>query len=285
MQRTLKLSRVKVNPNNPRTISQDKADKLLTSILQFPKMLSLRPIVIDADNISLGGNMRLYQLNRILELDDEELDFYLGGKLDELRPMWEEIRATQKIPSAWIKKASELSDKEKEEFIIKDNIGFGAWDWEAIDSGWNKEEVVSWGLDVPSWDLNSEGEVDLPEKKDNPYTRAIEAPAYTPTLEEPPPITELMNPDRYKALLLEIDNSTLPEEEKDFLRVAASRHIVFSYDKIAEYYAHASKELQELMEDSALVIIDFSRAIELGFTQLSEEIAKQFTKDQDYDKD
>jgi hypothetical protein len=78
-----------------------------------------------------------------------------------------------------------------------------------------------------------------------------------------------------------IKESKLPEKEKQFLMAAASRHIVFNYSKIANFYAHSSKECQELMEDSALVIIDFNKAIENGFVKLSEELNEMFDIDED----
>lgn len=87
--------------------------------------------------------------------------------------------------------------------------------------------------------------------------------------------------DRCKTLQLEahIQNSGLPDDEKQFLMLAAQRHNGFIYDLCADYYSHASKEMQELMEESGLVIVDFNKAIELGFVQLSEEICNQYTED------
>ena len=76
--------------------------------------------------------------------------------------------------------------------------------------------------------------------------------------------------------MIEIDNSNLPIEEKTFLVEAARRHTVFNYEKIADYYAHASKEMQDFMERSALVIIDFNKAYELGYVKLAHEVANQY---------
>ena len=77
----------------------------------------------------------------------------------------------------------------------------------------------------------------------------------------------------------EIDNSNLPIEEKNFLMDAARRHNVFNYEKIADYYAHASPEMQNLMERSALVIIDFEKAIQLGYVKLCDEIRNQYLEE------
>ena len=116
---------------------------------------------------------------------------------------------------------------------------------------------------------NSSGDAD---KK---YTKKIAAPVYEPSHQKPHLIT-LCNPTKTMALIREINESSLPEDEKEFLRKAAHRHSVFHYERIADYYAHASPEAQRLMEKSALVIIDFDKAIELGFVKLCNEISKQY---------
>ena len=117
----MKLSEIKSNPNNPRIIKDDKFHKLVNSIKDFPQMMELRPIVIDENNIVLGGNMRLKALK--------------------------ELKYTE-IADEWIKRASELTESEKQQFIIKDNVGFGDWDWELLTNEWNSEELESWGLDL-----------------------------------------------------------------------------------------------------------------------------------------
>lgn len=90
---------------------------------------------------------------------------------------------------------------------------------------------------------------------------------------EQPDISELCDMSKAKELLEKIKQSNVSEEEKKFLRFGAYRHLCFNYSKIAEYYAHADKEMQELMEDSALVIIDFENAIAKGYVELSEQVA------------
>ena len=123
------ISKIKPNPSNPRIIKDDRFEKLVKSIKDFPKMMELRPIIVDSNNMILGGNMRLKALN------------YLSYK---------------KIPKSWIKQASDLTDKEKEQFIIKDNVGFGDWDWDMLANEWNNEQLDEWGLDVPDFALNKE---------------------------------------------------------------------------------------------------------------------------------
>jgi DNA modification methylase len=113
------IGKLKSNPNNPRILKDDKFKKLVSSIKSFPEMLSIRPIVVNEDMIVLGGNMRLKACKE--------------AGLKEVH----------------IIKASNLTAEQQREFIIKDNVGFGEWDWELIASEWNAEEVIEWGLDLP----------------------------------------------------------------------------------------------------------------------------------------
>lgn len=102
------------------------------------------------------------------------------------------------------------------------------------------------------------------------YTKKICVPQYTPTGIKPK--KKAVDRTKYDNLIEEINNSNVAEKEKEFLRLAASRHIKFDYSVIAEYYCHASKEMQELMEKSALVIIDVDDAIANGYIRLSKRI-------------
>jgi len=106
---------------------------------------------------------------------------------------------------------------------------------------------------------------------ENLYTKEIQSPTYEPSAEKPD-INLLVNEAKTRNLLSAIEASGLDEAEKTFLRIAAHRHSIFNYSKIADYYAHASPEMQKLMEDSALVIIDFNKAIELGYVEFTKEI-------------
>lgn len=110
-----------------------------------------------------------------------------------------------------------------------------------------------------------------PEK----YTRKIESPIYEPTGENPAP-HELYDEARTDTLIAKIESETEPGEVRDFLRAAARRHTAFRYDRIAEFYAHASPEIQRLMEESALVIIDINQAIELGFVKMTTSLQEMF---------
>lgn len=121
----MKLSEIKLNPDNPRTISKEKLEKLKGSIEGFQQMMALRPIIIDDNNVILGGNMRYKAL---LELGYKE------------------------VPKEWIKRASDLTEEQKREFIIKDNAGFGEWDWGMLANEWDVDTLEDWGLDIPEWD-------------------------------------------------------------------------------------------------------------------------------------
>lgn len=106
---------------------------------------------------------------------------------------------------------------------------------------------------------------------DKKYTTKVNIPQYLPSM-NCPKLDNCVDLTKYYELLRNIDNSNVSEDEKKFLRFAATRHIVFTYSKIADYYAHADKEMQELMEQSALVIIDFDDAIANGYIKLSKNI-------------
>lgn len=119
-------------------------------------------------------------------------------------------------------------------------------------------------------DLFGFEKIELSEE-DKKYSLKVKTPVYTPS-GRPTSIYECYDHQKYLRMIRQIDNSNVSEEEKKFLRLAATRHIVFNYERIADYYAGASKEMQELMEKSALVIIDFDKAIELGFVQLNDKM-------------
>ena len=111
------------------------------------------------------------------------------------------------------------------------------------------------------------------EQEKQIYTTKIQIPQYIPSNKKPN-IGELVNIEKYSKLIRDINESNVSEEEKEFLKFAATRHIIFNYNKIADYYAHSSKEMQELMEKSALVILDINDAIANGYVKLSTRLDK-----------
>ena len=116
------------------------------------------------------------------------------------------------------------------------------------------------------------------EEDESQYSAKINAPVYEPKNKKPY-ILELMNNSKAKRLSKEINEANITEEEKIFLKFAAQRHNVFNYESIADYYSHANPEMQNLMERSALVIIDFEKAIQLGYVRLSKEIQAQYLEE------
>lgn len=149
------LSQIQVNGANPRIIKDDKFEKLICSILVLPKMLELRPIVVDNTFVALGGNMRYRALTAISDMDEAELKSRLSeardfqkktaAEQDNLVEYWQRWKDK---PTAHIIKATELSEEEQREFIIKDNVGYGEWDMDALANEWDAEELDDWGLDV-----------------------------------------------------------------------------------------------------------------------------------------
>jgi len=115
-------------------------------------------------------------------------------------------------------------------------------------------------------------------KIETKYTSKIQAPIYEPKNVKPH-ILELYDASKFERLKSEISQSDLSDDEKKFLYIAATRHIVFNYEKIADYYSHSSKEMQQFTERSALVIIDFEKAIELGYVKLCDEIRNQYLEE------
>lgn len=130
----MEISKLKPNKNNPRKISEQKLEQLKKSINDFEKMLEARPIIVNKDFKILGGNMRYTAL---LALGYES------------------------IPDNWVKVVDFTKDQEKE-FIIKDNVGFGDWDWDMLHIEWNADRLEDWGINLPNWANNEqEDEIDL----------------------------------------------------------------------------------------------------------------------------
>ena len=167
------ISKVKANPNNPRIIKDEKFKKLVKSIQEFPQMLEIRPIVVNEEMIVLGGNMRL--------------------------------KACQEagLKEVYIIKASDLTEEQQKEFIIKDNIGFGEWDWDNLANQWDESKLSDWGLDV--WVKNNDELLEL----DNDIVESnINAPKIT---DEGYSLFELVMLHKNKLTLLDLLNQVKRE--------------------------------------------------------------------------
>ena len=122
-------------------------------------------------------------------------------------------------------------------------------------------------------------EEDVVVTPDNRYSTKVAIPHYEPS-DYCPSISEMMDTRKYEELVMEINNSSLPDAEKRFLRLAATRHIVFNYSKVADYYAHADREMQRLLENSAMVIIDINNALANGLVRLEGTLTRLAQEDE-----
>ena len=212
----VKISEIKTNPKNPRLIKDDKFKKLVKSIKEFPQMLELRPIVVDENNIVLGGNMRL---KACIEVGLKEI---------------------------YIVQAAELTEQQKDEFIVKDNVGFGEWDWDLLANEWNTEKLDEWGLDLP---INSATE-DLSNVQ-------FEDVYYIP--EEKPNITliDCVDLTKFNQKIKLINDSKLNEEQKNILTLFAYRFIKIDFENVANYYFfNANEDEKNVIERLRLVLCD-----------------------------
>ena len=153
----VKLGKLKINKDNPRTITKEKMDKLVNSILVFPKMLEIRPIVVDGNMTALGGNQRTEALKRISKMSDDYIQEKLSGISDYHRLTKEEQDTLIKFWKDWMKSkevpvinADNLTDDEKKQFIIKDNNSFGEWDFAELQEKWDTSTLEDWGIDFPA---------------------------------------------------------------------------------------------------------------------------------------
>lgn len=144
----MKITDIRLNEDNPRLIFGDKMQKLMNSIKDFPKMMKLRPIVVDNDGVIIGGNMRYRALLK------------LGYK---------------EIPDEWVKRAEELTEDEKREFIIKDNVQFGDWEQDDLANNWNTEKLEEWGVDTYGSE-EEKIEAEMPTNKDTefPFSKELD---------------------------------------------------------------------------------------------------------------
>lgn len=258
--KTVRLDELNPAPYNPRKDLQPgdpEYEKLRRSIEEFgyvdPIIYNLRE---NGEKVIIGGHQRHKVL---VELGYEEIQA-IELRLDRSREKALNL-ALNKIEGDWD------ADKLKELLRELEDEGF---DTEA--TGFDRDEIDSL-LD----EFYVEGD------EDDPYTSKIKAPVYEPKEDEPPEVYELFDDRKAREMIERIDDSDVPEDVKEFLRLAAHRHVVFDYAKIAEFYAHADPEVQELMEESALVIIDFNKAIRQGFVDFVTDVI-QFADD-DGDED
>lgn len=257
----MKLSELEPNsgqipglPTNPRQWTKSDVDKLARSLKETPELFEARPIIAfphAGRYVILGGNMR-YEASKVNKADA--------------------------VPVVVIPEGTS-TDKLKE-IVIKDNGSFGAWDWDMLANEWDDQPLSDWG--VPAWDIQSNDEPITAEDEElvNPYSTNCESPIYE-IRGECPTEDELVDRTKVDELLAGIESADIPPQVADFLRVCAYRHAVIDFELVAEYYAHAPKNVQQLMEDNALVIIDFDNAVRNGFVRMGKDLQAIYDKNKE----
>jgi hypothetical protein len=252
--------------NNARTHTEDHIEQIAAAIREFGWT---NPVLVGGENGIVAGHGRVRAAKLIQ--DRGESIFY---------PPDEEGNRVE-IPKGYVPviNAAGWTDEQKRAYILADNQL-------ALNAGWDEDllKVELAALDECGFDLSLIGfdEDELSsllglggEADGDAYTKKIIAPTYEPDGEKPD-IDELVDMEKCNELLRAIEASTLPEDEKTFLRRAAARLMVFDYHLIADYYSHSGEEMQDLMERLALVIIDFKKAIENGYVKLTADLSDTF---------
>jgi len=236
------IKRVKIEDvvpyiNNPKQHPEKQIKNIASSIKNFKFR---QPILIDEEGEIITGHGRYWAAQQL---------------------------GLEEVPAIIV---DDMTEEDKKGYRIADNkVAESEWDEELLKVELDGLEAFSGFEDDELAALYDE---DLTEPESR-YTRKVDAPQYEITGEQPE-LKELYSEEKYLKLLDEIEASEVTEEQKEFLKKAATRHLVFNYGDIAEYYAHASPEMQELMEKSALVVIDIDNAIRDGYVQIREAIAE-----------
>jgi len=237
--------------NNPRTHSEQQVAQVAASIKEFGFN---NPILLDEHNGIIAGHGRLAAAQK------------LGMEL---------------VPTITL---AGLTEAQRKAYVIADNklTENGGWDTDILAGEVDRLKELNFDLDILALDDDLISAIKLDESisgdSDNPYTQKVEIPVYEPTGPKPE-LESLYDATKAIELCAAITKSALPNDEKVFLLAAANRHVVLNFEQIANYYANSSAECQELMEDSALVIIDFDKAIENGYVALSDKISHQYLVD------
>jgi hypothetical protein len=237
---------------NPR-----KNDHAVEAVASAIKRFGFRvPVLAKSDGSLIDGHLRVKAAKH---LGMKEVPVVLCDDLSEA-----DIKALR----ISINRMAELADWDSE-LLSAELDGLAEQGIELEDVGFSKDDLAEL--------LKDAGETLAGEEA---YTRKIEAPTYTPS-DSKPAVAELFHSEKTERIIADIEKSKLTSDEKAFLIAAAHRHTVFDFGKIADFFAHSAPETQKLMQDSALVIIDFDKAIEQGYVRLSESIRKTYMQDND----
>jgi hypothetical protein len=231
---------------NSRTHSDAQVAQIAASIKEFGWT---NPVLLDGENGIIAGHGRIMAASK------------LGEK---------------EVPTIEL---SHMNENQKRAYIIADNKL-------ALNAGWDNEMLAleiadlkdaGYDLGLTGFSMDEIEELN-PEETENTYTQKVDAPTYEPSGEKPD-VKDLYDDANAFNLIEKIKSSKLPQAEKDFLMLTAGRHVKLNFQLIADYYAHSEKEVQELMEDSALVIVDIDNAIANGWVNLSKKLDEIYDDD------
>lgn len=236
--------------NNSRLHSDKQVTQVASSIKEFG---FTNPILIDEDGGIIAGHGRLMASQKL---------------------------GMSEVPTITLEG---LTEAQKKAYVIADNqLALNA-DWDVGMLKLELENLVSLSFDIDLIGFSDDelaefmgDDEDSPE--DNPYTDKVSIPTYEPS-DEKPDVKDLYDDSYTFELVEKIKASNLPQEEKDFLMLAAGRHTILDFEKIADYYAHSESPMQALMEDNALVIVDIDSAIKNGWVKMSEKLDEQYEAD------
>jgi len=236
-----KISELKGCDYNPRQLTKKQYSDLKKSIIKFNYA---EIALINTDNTIVAGHQRL----KILE----------------------EIKGADYVVDVRVPNR-EFTKEEFDEYLIRSNKNTGEWDWDMLANNFDTGNLKAWGFEDSEFGFTAHDQ--------DKYTEKIETPTYNPTMVVKPGLDTLCATEKRDVLVEKINRSKIPKKERDFLILAAERHLMFDYELIAEYYAHSNNEVQSLMEDLSLVIIDFNKAIEQGYVTMNESILAQYEND------
>ena len=215
---------------NPRQLTKDQYQNLKDSISRFGLV---DPIIVNSNKER--KNIIVGGHQRVKVAKDMDIEFVPVIEVD-------------------------LSYDKERELNVRLNKNTGEWDMDVLANMFDMDELIDWGFNEKELNIFSDDEI---------YSKKIKSPIYE-IKNSKPLISDVTDEEKKDTLIEKIEKSKATKEEKEFLKKAAMRHCVFNYAKIADYYVHSNNEMKQLMEESALVIVDYEKAIENGYVQMTE---------------
>lgn len=268
-----KLNPAKYNPKIDLNENDKEYQDIKNSIMTFGY---IEPIVVNKDNTIIGGHQRYKVLKDLkfekvqcvvvdLNKNDEKI---LNVALNKIQGKFDDKKLFELL--------EEIKNNDLDDFLL---TGFDELELNELEEQLNNINFES--NDNVNESNNSNNENDNENDNDGRYSRKIKAPNYIPTMENQPELKSLLDVNQVFELLSKIEKINCDDELKKFLEYSAYRFLKFNYENIAEYYSHANKEIQEIFEDLALVIIDFDKAIEKGFIEFNENILNRIKENEE----